>query len=225
MCRSRPAPSAPRSPSPSSSIPTGSGSMVEAYLRRSPLAPLGLAARAATVDTGVDIALAESPHRCQIALRGKPDDSGFAEALQSVTGLRLPADANSFTAEGALACLWLGPDEWLILGPGGGEREIAARLRAAFGEIHAAVTDLSEARTTIAIAGPCARELLTKGTSIDLHPRVFGPGRCVQTGFAGANVILRQTDETPSFEILVLNSFAEHLWAWLEGGAREYRIA
>jgi sarcosine oxidase subunit gamma len=169
--------------------------------------------------------MSEAPHRCQINLRGNADDGRFTEALHSVTGLRLPAEANSFSTEGALACLWLGPDEWLILGPGGGEHEIAARLRAAFGEIHAAVTDVSEARTTIAIAGPRARELLAKGTSIDLHPRVFGPGRCVQTGFAGANIILRQTDEVPSFEILVLNSFAEHLWAWLEGGAREYRVA
>jgi sarcosine oxidase subunit gamma len=72
---------------------------------------------------------------------------------------------------------------------------------------------------------PRARDLLAKGTSIDLHPRLFGPGRCVQTGFAGANIVLRQIDEVPSFEILVPNSFAEHLWSWLEGGAREYRVA
>jgi sarcosine oxidase subunit gamma len=200
--------------------------MVEAYLRRSPLAHRGLAARAAVVGSAAaDIVMGERPHRCQINLRGNADDRPFVDALHSVTGLRLPAEANGFTAEGALACLWLGPDEWLILGPGGDEHEIAARLRAALGDIHAAVTDVSEARTTIAVAGPRARELLAKGTSIDLHPRVFGPGRCVQTGLAGANIILRQTDDTPGFEILVLNSFANHLWSWLEGGAREYRVA
>ena len=199
--------------------------MVEPYLRRSPLAHRGLAAKAAATDAGADIVMAERPHRCQINLRGNPADIKFTDALHGVTGLRLPAEANGFTTAGALACLWLGPDEWLILGPGGGEHDIAARLRAALGEIHAAVTDVSEARTTIAVAGPRARELLAKGTSIDLHPRAFGPGRCVQTGFAGANITLRQTDDTPSFEILVLNSFAEHLWAWLEGGAREYRVA
>jgi sarcosine oxidase subunit gamma len=199
--------------------------MVESYLRRSPLAHRGLAARAAVVNADADVVMGERPHRCQINLRGNSEDHQFSDALHSVTGLRLPTEANSFTTEGALACLWLGPDEWLILGPGGGEHEIAARLRAALGDIHAAVTDVSEARTTIAVAGPRARELLAKGTSIDLHPRVFGPGRCVQTGFAGANIILRQTDEVPSFEILVLNSFAEHLWTWLEGGAREYRVA
>lgn len=198
--------------------------MVEAYLRRSPLAHLGLAAKA-VAGTGADIIMGERPHRCQINLRGNPDDSRFTEALRSVTGLRLPAEANSFTAEGSLACLWLGPDEWLVLADGGGEHEIVARLRAALGDVHAAVTDVSEARTAIAVAGPHARELLAKGTSIDLHPRVFGPGRCVQTGFAGANIILRQVDDLPSFEILVLNSFAEHLWSWLEGGTRGYRVA
>jgi len=75
------------------------------------------------------------------------------------------------------------------------------------------VTDVSESRTTIAIGGPRARDLLAKGTSIDLHPRVFGPGACAQTGFAGANIILRQIDDAPTFELLVLDSFAEHVWA------------
>jgi sarcosine oxidase, subunit gamma len=199
--------------------------MVEAYLRRTPLTQRGLAAKAPADTAGADIVMGERPHRCEINLRGTANDPQFTDALHSVTGLRLPAEANSFTAEGSVACLWLGPDEWLIVGPGGGEHEIAARLRAALGNMHGAVTDVSEARTTIAVSGPRARELLAKGTSIDLHPRVFGTGRCVQTGFAGANIVLRQVDEAPTFEIIVLNSFAEHLWAWLEGGAREFRIA
>lgn len=199
--------------------------MVEAYLRRSPLAHRGLAAKAAAAPDRADVILSEQPHRCQIILRGTPEDAAFADAVHSVIGVRMPTDANSFTTAGELACLWLGPDEWLILGPDGREQEILTRLCTALGDIHAAVTDVSESRTTIAIAGPKARDLLAKSTSIDLHPRVFGPGRCVQTGFAGANVILRQTDEAPVFEMLVLNSFAEHVWAWLEGACREFRVA
>lgn len=198
--------------------------MVEAYLRRTPLAHRGLAAKAAAAE-GADIVMGERAHRCQINVRGNAGDGAFADAVRSGTGLQLPSTPNSFTTAGELACLWLGPNEWLILGPGGGEHEIAGRLRSAFGDLHAAVADVSEARTAITIAGPRARELLAKGTSIDLHPRVFGPGRCVQTGFAGANIILRQTNETPAFEIFVLNSFAEHVWAWLDGACREFRIA
>jgi sarcosine oxidase subunit gamma len=198
--------------------------MVEAYLRRTPLAHLGLAAKA-TAAEGADIVMGERSHRCQINVRGDARDTAFTDALHSVTGLQLPPTANSFTTSGELTCLWLGPNEWLIVGPGRCEHEMAGRLRSAFGDLHAAVTDVSEARTAIAIAGPRARELLAKGTSIDLHPRVFGPGRCVQAGFAGANIILRQTEETPAFEILVLNSFAEHLWVWLVGACREFRVA
>lgn len=199
--------------------------MVESYLRRSPLAHRGLAGKSASDPVGADIVMGERPHRLQINLRGPAGDPQFTLALHSVTGLSLPTEANSFSTAGELACLWLGPDEWLILGPGGGEHELAARLRAALAMLHAAVTDVSESRTTISIAGPRARDLLAKGTSIDLHPRRFGPGRCAQSGFVGANIILRQTDDTPTFEILLLNSFAEHVWAWLEGGCREYRVA
>src|SRR5262249_57091201 len=160
MCRSRAASSGPKSASPSSSTPKGSGSMVEAYLRRGPLADVGRAAQAATDTAGADIVLDEIAHRCQINLRGNAVDPAFTAALHSVTGLVLPAEANSFSSEGALSCLWLAPDEWLIVGSGGGEIEITARLRAALGHLHAAVTDVSEARTARVIAAPPARRPL-----------------------------------------------------------------
>jgi sarcosine oxidase subunit gamma len=202
--------------------------MVEAYLRRSPLTHRGLAARAAAAERteAADIVMGERAHRCQINVRGDAGDAGFAGAIRSVTGLALPSSANSFTTANEMACLWLGPDDWLILGPGGDENVTAARLRAAFGDSHAAAVDVSEARTTITVSGSRARDLLAKGTSIDLHPRAFSAVRCVQTGFAGANVILRQVDDAPpSFEILVLNSFAEHVWEWLGGACREFSVA
>ncbi len=199
--------------------------MVEPYLRRSPLAHRGLVARAAADAGGAELRLGEVPHRCQIDLRGDAGDSRFTTALHGATGLRPPAEANSFATAGDLALLWLGPNEWLILGPGGRETEIAARLRDGLRGTHAAVIDVSEARTTIALAGPRARDLLAKGTGLDLHPRVFAAGRCAQTGLVGANVILRQTDDAPSFELLLLNSFADYLWTWLERAAAEYRWA
>ena len=50
--------------------------------------------------------------------------------------------------------------------------------------LFAAATDVTEARTAIAVAGPRARELMAKATSLELHPRVFRVGLCDQTGFA-----------------------------------------
>lgn len=199
--------------------------MVEPYLRRSPLAHRGLAAKAAADAGGADLVMGERAHRMQINLRGDLDDADFVTAVHGVTGLRLPVEANRFTVAGDVAGLWLGPNEWLVTGPSGNEADMTARLFDAFATTHAAATDVSEARTVIVVAGRHARELLVKGVSLDLHPRLFEPGRCAQTGLAGANIILRQLDSLPTFDIHVLNSFAEHLWQWLEGAAREFRIA
>jgi len=197
--------------------------MVEAYLRRSPLTHRALLAKAADEIADAEIGLGERAHRMQLNLRGDSGDPAFVAAVKSAAGLDLAIQANRFTAAADQACLWLGPNEWLILGPSGGEAAFVAELRKALAGQHAAVTDVSESRTTILLQGPRARDLLQKGVPIDLHPREFQPGHCAQTHIAGANIILRQTDDRPTYEILVLNSFAEHLWLWLESAAREYK--
>lgn len=205
--------------------------MVEAYLRQTPLTHLGLPARAAAAGaTAAGVTLAERPHRLQVNLRGSAADPGFTSAVRQATGIGLPTIANTVATAGDLAVLWLAPDEWLITGPGdpataGREAALCGILRVALAGRHAAVTDVSEARTVIAVAGPRARDLLAKGTPIDLHPRVFGPGQCAQTALAASNVTLRQLDDRPSYELHVLNSFADYLWSWLEGASREYGVA
>src|SRR5262249_37145357 len=97
--------------------------MVESYLRRSPLAHKGLAARAAEAPADAGVILGESPHRCQINLRGNPEDSAFTAAVAGVTGTALPP-ANRVASAGNLAILWLGPDEWLIVDAPGREKEL-----------------------------------------------------------------------------------------------------
>src|SRR3990172_5373100 len=90
--------------------------MVEPYLRRSPLAHLGLAARAAAARAGAGIVLGERAHRCQIDLRGDAADPALAQAVAEAAGLTLPIEPNTVAEAGALAALWLGPDERLIVG-------------------------------------------------------------------------------------------------------------
>lgn len=123
---------------------------------------------------------------------------------------------------GALAgrdVLWLGPDEWLVVGPPGDAPAIEDVLRAAGAS---SVVDVSANRTTLSVAGPHARAVLAKGCSLDLHPRVFGPGRCAQTLLARAQVILRQVDAEPTYHVLVRGSFAPYLADWLADATREF---
>ncbi|MFO1061921.1 MAG: sarcosine oxidase subunit gamma family protein [Dongiaceae bacterium] len=202
--------------------------MAEPYLRRSALAHHGLPARAAEDAprrAGAGLLLAERPHRCQVDLRGRAGEPGFVERVHGAIGLNLPLLPNTTTSDDGITALWLGPDEWLLVARPGREDEIAGKLRDALAGQLAAVTDVSEARTVIAISGREARTLLAKATGIDLHPRAFRAGLCAQTGAARANVILHQTRDDgpdgPEYELYVAGSFADYLWRWLTAAAQD----
>ncbi|MEX1108520.1 MAG: sarcosine oxidase subunit gamma family protein [Dongiaceae bacterium] len=207
--------------------------MAETYLRRSALAHLGLRARADSIGRGAQttagVRLSERPHRCRILLRGRADDARFRDAIRGTTGLPLP-EANRVTETGDLRLLWLGPDEWLLLGPSGREAVSMPALIAALSGQYAMAIDQSDMRTTISLAGPSARDLINCGCGLDLHPDRFEPGHCAQTGLARANVIIEQIDDGhiesgPRFDLHVAISYADYLWQWLERAGAEFGIA
>lgn len=150
-------------------------------------------------------AVRELPFRTMVNVR-----TGATELL----GVPLPGP-NTVATAGERSILWLGPDEWLVVGPP--DDPVATELT---GD---SVVDVSANRTTIELAGPHARDILEKGTSIDLHPRAFGPGRCAQTLLARAQVVLAQVNGEPTYHVLVRGSFAAYLADWLVDAAREFR--
>jgi sarcosine oxidase subunit gamma len=83
--------------------------------------------------------------------------------------------------------------------------------------------DVSAQRTVIEVARADARDLLLKGCALDLHPRVFGVGRCAQTLLARAQVVLVPRTDEPAYRVFVRASFAEYLAEWLLDAAAEYR--
>jgi sarcosine oxidase subunit gamma len=127
----------------------------------------------------------------QVSVRGEPP-AGF------------PVEPNTTATVGGRTVLWLGPDEWLVLGG----RE-ADHPRAA------AAVDVSANRVVLELQGDDAAEVLAQGCSLDLHPSVFAPGSCAQTLLARAQVILVRPAES-RFLVLVRPSFAPYLRAWLE---------
>ncbi|TKA08691.1 sarcosine oxidase subunit gamma [Actinacidiphila oryziradicis] len=189
--------------------------------RRSPLAHAAQRLAAATHDCDGALILAELPFLAQVNVRLDP--KGPADAVELALGIPLPLTPNTSVRGGGLTALWLGPEEWLIVGPAGTQADLEARLRSAVGEQHAAVTDVSAQRTTLLVAGDRARDLLAHGCSLDLHPRAFGPGRCAQTTLARAQVVLVASEEPePGFWVLVRSSFAGYLAEWLLDAATEY---
>ncbi|MER6208302.1 sarcosine oxidase subunit gamma family protein [Streptomyces sp. NPDC001642] len=190
--------------------------------RRSPLAGVADRLAATTRASGGAVRLAELPFLAQVNVR--LDAKGAAaDAVGLALGLSLPLEPNTVVRAGESTVLWLGPDEWLVVGAPDTQRDLEQRIRAAAGDEHVSVTDVSAQRTTLLVSGARARDLLAHGCPLDLHPRAFGPGRCAQTMLARAQVVVVARDEPGAgFWVLVRSSFAGYLTDWLLDAAGEY---
>ncbi|MFJ4629871.1 sarcosine oxidase subunit gamma [Streptomyces sp. NPDC088847] len=190
--------------------------------RRSPLAGVADRLAATTRASGGAVRLAELPFLAQVNVRLDAKDAA-ADAVGLALGLSLPLEPNTVVRAGELTVLWLGPDEWLVVGAPDTQRDLEERIRAAAGDEHVSVTDVSAQRTTLLVSGARARDLLAHGCPLDLHPRAFGPGRCAQTMLARAQVVVVARDEPGAgFWVLVRSSFAGYLTDWLLDAAGEY---
>lgn len=198
--------------------------MADPSLRQTPLAALGLRARAEGPPERIGVRLFEKRFLGKINLRADPADAGLIAEIDGALGFALPREPNTVTGQGDIQALWLGPDEWLIATPSGRELGLLRALETATSGRHVALNDVSDARTVFALSGPHAREVMEKGCGLDLHSRAFGAGRCAQTGLARAAVLLHQRDEAPTYDIYVEWSFAAYLWRWLEDAAGEYGL-
>ena len=99
--------------------------------------------------------------------------------------------------------------------------DVAASLRAATGDRHAAIVDVSANRTVLEVAGARAREVLEKGCPVDLHPRVLADDTAVTTTLARIPVLLWKVDRT-TFRVLPRASFAPYVARWLLDAMQEF---
>jgi sarcosine oxidase, subunit gamma len=175
-------------------------------LARSPLAHRLDDLAAIGVRTGGGVIVEHVPFLTQIDVR-------VDAALLGRAPYPLPTTPNTAWEEGPRAALWLGPDEWLVLGPPGAGADIVGEIDAALEGAHRSVVDASANRVALELSGPRAKEVLSKGCAIDLHPRAWRPGMCAQTMLARAQVILHERSDTTG--ILVRPSFADYLVDWL----------
>ncbi|ONI72764.1 hypothetical protein ALI144C_42930 [Actinosynnema sp. ALI-1.44] len=148
----------------------------------------------------------EIPFLTMVNVRVPPTGDAAAR-ISARLGGPLPVVPNSVVEAGRRHILWLGPDEWLVVGPDG-DRELPGMLPEA--------VDVSANRTTIEVR---SRDLLEHGCTLDLHPRAFHAGRCAQTTIARTQVILWQTSDEPVYRLLVRGSFATYLADWLSDAA------
>jgi heterotetrameric sarcosine oxidase gamma subunit len=148
---------------------------------------------------------------------------GNAEALSAAMGrhygVACPEPGRSAQGNG-LILHWCGAEQWYALAEGGDEgalyREFKARLAGL-----ASCSDQSHGRVVLTVSGLKSRNVLAKGTPVDLHPRVFGPGRCAVTQMAHVGVHLAQVGPD-DFELSLFRGFSESFWEWLTEQSAEF---
>lgn len=174
-----------------------------------------LAALPATVRVTVEPYVAAADVRLAVSAAG----NGWARHL----GVTLPTVANTWVPTADGRAVWLGPDEWLVTSttaaPWAWEAELAAAARSHGGT----AVDVSAQRIGLRLRGARVRDVLAKGCSLDLHPRVFGTGACAQTTLGQAGIVLLAlSDDGDDLALYVRASFAGYLAGWLLDAALEF---
>ncbi|MEV6648275.1 sarcosine oxidase subunit gamma family protein [Amycolatopsis sp. NPDC051371] len=151
----------------------------------------------------------EEPFRTQLTVRLREG--------ATLLGVALPGPC-TFTSGNGVDILWMGPDEYLVLGPELAREgsDLEAELSRESSVL--AVVDVSAQRNVVRLTGEHARDVLAHGCSIDLE--VSPPGTCVQTLLARTGIVLMVREE--GFTILVRQSFAGYFGAWLADASLEY---
>ena len=166
----------------------------------------------------------------RISIEERPGQGAIALRLRGETVIRLaaavvPVDFAGPVGRGAQAAgvtgLRLAPDEWLILCSRAEEESLTPALQRFVSAHSGSAVAIGDSTVSIQCAGPRAHVLLSKGTSLDLHPRSFAPGRCATTGFGKIRVVVWR-QELERFSLYVGRSFARSFWDWLVDSAREW---
>ena len=195
--------------------------MIAEAVRRGPLADYADRFAALSAATGSELSIRELAFVSQINLRADPKDANVMQRLAEALGFALPVVPNTVAAKGDRRVLWLGPDEWLLVGPDGQQMAFEQALRTGLNGGFGSIVDVSANRTLLEIRGPKAHKLLAHGVPIDLEARSFGPGRCAQTLLAKAQVIVEGISAGPAFYLYVRTSFASYVADWLLDAAAD----
>jgi sarcosine oxidase subunit gamma len=120
------------------------------------------------------------------------------------------------------ATLWLGPDEYLLLGADPDSESVAAEvLEHALNGIPHALVNVSHRQFALEVSGPHAVTILNGACPLDLDLREFPVQMCTRTVLAKADIVLWRT-RPDAFHLEVWRSFGGYVGALLREIAAEF---
>jgi sarcosine oxidase subunit gamma len=154
------------------------------------------------------ISLTPAPAATRIVLRVRQE--GKATAKRTI-GFALPEKPGSSVNKGSIHCLWIGPDEWLVIDDEG------SALPGKFenlGNDKLSAVDVSHRNTAIIVSGKTAANAINSGCPQDLSVEAFPVGAASRTILGKAEIILYRTGEM-DFRIEVWRSFSDYAWKYM----------
>ena len=164
------------------------------------------------------VAIDERPAGRIATLRLRHPSADDLARIADAIGVPLPTVPNTATGD-VVRAIWIGLDEWLILGCNTPNSVIEATARDA---ASALCVDVGDGRFVLDVTGAQASDLLAKGSSVDTHPSIFGQGQTVMTLFAQVNVIIDRPPHLDGFRLYFDISFRAYLRQWFEDAIVEF---
>jgi methylglutamate dehydrogenase subunit D len=155
----------------------------------------------------------------QVAAFGDPLET--AARLSKHFGVAITPAANRAISKGDLTVLWHGPGQWLIVRAPGGAA-LTHELAALCGDT-AAVVDLGHARTALRFEGEGVRDVLARGSSIDLRPANFVPGACALSALGKIGALLHAV-APEAIDVYLPRTYSQAFIEWLKHAAPDVAV-
>jgi len=157
----------------------------------------------------------------KINLRGDLENKDFVSQAGKILGMILPKEACSTSTKEQITCMWLGPNEWLLVSNDtvdkeSNDYELEQLLFKDISKTNlGSVTNVSDHFTIFNLTGSNIFEILSKGCPFDFNSDSFANNKVVQTLLNHIDVTIHKKSES-NVDLYVRRSFAKHLWDWLK---------
>lgn len=143
-------------------------------------------------------------------------DKEAIAGLGKAIGVALPKDIRTANTKDEVSALWIGPDEWFVIGPQGtGLEEKLNKVKSGL----FSVVPIGHRNTGMFVSGKNAVAVLNAGCPQDLSLDAFPISACTRTIMGKAEIILWRKDEH-RFHVECWRSFSNYVWKHLTEAAR-----
>ena len=161
----------------------------------------------------------------KINLRGNLENKDFASAAGKILGMILPKEPCATSTKEKITCMWLGPNEWLLVSNDtvtkeSNDYELEKILFNNISKTNlGAVTNVSDHYTIFNLTGSNIFQILSKGCPFNFSSENFGDNKVIQTILNHIDVTIHRKSED-DVDLFVRRSFSNHLWSWIKDSAR-----